>query len=137
MQQAVNAAQVNEDTEVGDVLDGTFEYLVDFEVAEELLAHFAQAFFLEHLVADDDVFPQIVDLEDLEVHFGADDRIEVTDRADINLAAGQEGVHTTQVDHHTALDATDTATTDDAIGSVDILDTLPDAHEVCLALRER
>ncbi len=137
VQQTVHAAEVDEDAEVGDVLHRALEDVAHLERTEELLAHLAQALLLEHLVADDDVLPQVVDLEDAEVHLRADICIKVAHRAHIDLASGQEGIHAAEVDHHAALDTADAPPADDPVGGVNVLHAIPDPHEVRLALRQQ
>src|SRR5690606_1939342 len=77
VQQAVHAAEVDERTEVGDVLDHAFANLCLLQRIDDLLAHLG-AFLLQHDAArDHDVATQLVDLDDLEVHLLADERVEV------------------------------------------------------------
>ena len=64
VQQAVDAAEVDERAEVGDVLDGALADLPDLDLLEELLLLLLAGDLDELAAADDDVAPALVDLED-------------------------------------------------------------------------
>ena len=67
VQQAVESAQVDERTEVGDVLDLAFAHLPDQELPDQRLA-FCLALGLEnHAARHDDVPAALVELDDLEL----------------------------------------------------------------------
>src|SRR5262249_4106065 len=102
VQQAVDAAEVHEGAELGDVLDDALADLADLDLLEELLLHL-RALILEQLAAaDDDVAAGLVDLEDLALDRLVDVVGDVRRSADVNLAGGQEDVHT-NVDEQPAL----------------------------------
>ena len=64
VQQAVDAAQVDEGAEVGDVLDGALADLADVDLLEQLLLLRLARDLDQLAAADDDVAPALVDLED-------------------------------------------------------------------------
>ncbi len=86
MQQAVDAAEVDERTVVGDVLDHAFDHLAFFEVLHDLRALLGARLFKHGAARHDDVAAAAIHLEDLEglrvVHEGRD----VADRTDVDLA---------------------------------------------------
>jgi hypothetical protein len=104
MQQAVNAAEVDERTVVGDILDDAFDNLAFFEVLHDFRTLFGAA-FLEHGTArHHDVAAAAIHLEYLEGLRVVHQRGDIADRADIDLAARQEGHGAVEVDGEAALD---------------------------------
>ena len=65
VQQAVDAAQVDEGAELGDVLDDALADLARLDLGEQLLLHLLALVFEQLAAADDDVAAGLVDLEDL------------------------------------------------------------------------
>ena len=105
VQQAVDAAEIDERAVVGDVLDHAFEDLAFLEAGDQLGALLGAA-LLEHGAArDDDVAARAVHLEDLERLRRAHQRADVAHRADVDLAAGQERDGAVEIDGEAALDA--------------------------------
>src|SRR5690606_37074617 len=115
VEQPVHAAEVDEDAEVDDVLDLALEHLPDLHRVEDLGALRLEVLLDERLVADDDVPVGRVDLDDLEFHRLAEVRIEVADRADVDLGAGQERLGAEEVHDHAALDPADDGPLEDAL----------------------
>jgi hypothetical protein len=105
VQQAVDAAQVNERTVVGDVLDDAVADFTLLQLADQLGALFGAGFFQDGATRDDDVAARAVHLEDLEGLFLAHQRADVADRTDVDLRTRQEGRGAAQVDGEAALDA--------------------------------
>src|SRR3546814_1056468 len=102
---AVDAAQVNERTVIGDVLDDAFDHLALGEALDQARTLLG-AGFLEHRAArDDDVAALAVHLQDLERLRHVHQRGHIAHRADIDLAAGQEGDGAVEVEGEAALDA--------------------------------
>ena len=107
MQQAVNAAQINERTVIGDVLDDAFQHLTFLEVLDEFLTLFG-AGFLEHGAArDDDIAATLVHLQDLERLGHVHQRGDIAHGTDIDLGTGKEGDGAVEIDREAALDATE------------------------------
>src|SRR5690606_4692344 len=129
VEEAVDAAEVDEDAEVDDVLDGPLEHLADLERVEDLLPLLHEVLLDQRLVADDDVAVGRVDLDDLELHRLVEVRVEVAHRPDVHLGAGEEGLGPEEVHDHAALDAADDGALEDAAGLERLLD-LPPAPEV-------
>src|SRR6202165_4051267 len=91
MQQAVDAAEIDERTVIGDVLDHAVDDLAFFEILHQFLALFGTG-LLEHRAARyHDVAAAAIHLEDLERLRIVHQRRYVADRADIDLRARQEG----------------------------------------------
>ncbi len=103
MEEAVDAVEVDEGTEVGDVLDDADDFVANLDAGEEGLTLLG-AFGLDDLAAaEDDVLTVVVDLDDLEVVGVADELLEVFRRDDVDLGGGKEGFHA-DVDGKTAFD---------------------------------
>ena len=104
VQQAVDAAQIDEGAVIGDVLDHAGEDLAFLEAGDQFRALLGAA-FLEHGAArHDDVAARAVHLEDLERLRRAHQRGDVAHRADIDLAARQERDGAVEIDGEAALD---------------------------------
>ena len=104
VQQAVDAAQIDEGAVIGDVLDHAGEDLPFLQRGDQLRARLGAA-LLEHGAArDDDVAARAVHLEDLERLRRAQERRDVAHRADIDLAARQERDGAVEIDGEAALD---------------------------------
>ena len=103
VQQAVDAVEVDEGAEVGDVLDRALADVARGHLGEELLAALG-AFLLDQFAAgQDDVLPLLVDLDDLEIVGVADVLGEVLRGEDVDLRGGQEGLDA-DVDQQAAFD---------------------------------
>ncbi len=136
MQQAIHSTQVDECTEIGDVLDGTFADLIFREVGEYFLAHLGPFLLKDHAPAHHDIAPVLVYLDDLEADCPFDKLIEISDLPQCNLRSRQEGGNTHQIDHQSAFDAPVRTTYDDLAGIVGVLDLVPDLHKVGLRLAQ-
>src|SRR5690348_5090459 len=136
VEQAVDATEVDERTEVGDVLDDAFAHLILLKLLHELLT-FARALVLQdHAARDDDVATALVELDDLELELLAEQLVDVRDATERDLGAGEEGVDAHEVDDHAALDLLDERAFHRLLVLVGETDALPHAHEVRLLLRE-
>ena len=103
VEQAVHAAEVDEDAEVGDVLDHALDDVADLDGLEELLALLG-ALGLDDLTAgEDDVLPLVVDFDDFEFVDLAEVFVEIFRRDDVDLGAGEESFDA-DVDHEAAFD---------------------------------
>ena len=101
--QAVDAAQVDEGAELGDVLDDALADLARLDLGEQLLLHLLALVLDQLAAADDDVAAGLVDLEDLALDGLADVVADVGRPADVDLAGRQEDVDA-DVDQQAALD---------------------------------
>ena len=104
VQQAVDAAEVDEGAVLGDVLDDAVDDLALFEVRDELGALLGPA-LLEHGAArHDDVAAPAVHLEDLERLRHAHERRHVAHRPHVDLASAAGSHGAVEVDGEAALD---------------------------------
>ena len=103
--QTVYAAQVDEYTIRGDVLNGSFENLTLLQLRDDFLLLLFQFSLDESLVADNNVLVFLIDLDNLELHCLAHENIVVTDGLNVNLRAGEECFDTEYIYNHTTLSA--------------------------------
>jgi hypothetical protein len=125
VQQAVDAAQVNERTVVGDVLDDAFADFTLLQLRHQFGALLGAGFFQDGATRDDDVAARTVHLEDGEGLFLAHERADVAHRADVDLRTRQERRGAAQVDGEAALDATDDGAEHGFVLGVDAFQTGP------------
>src|SRR5690606_3566933 len=104
VQQTVDAAQVDERTVIGDVLDDTLDHSAFAEGLEQLLALFAHAGFKHRATRQHNVVTLAVELDDLEFHGLALVGRGVLDRTQVDQRTGQEGADAVGHDGKTALD---------------------------------
>ncbi len=136
MQQAVHAAKVDKHAEVGNILDAAFENLAFFEIGQNLLALLFHAFFYQNTMRNHDVLAKLIDLDNLELHFLADQSVKIANGPDVDLRTRKKRVHAAKVDNNTALDSARARTHQGLVLVIGIENTLPGAHEIRLALGE-
>ncbi len=136
VEQAVDAAEIDECTEVGDVLDDALPHLILLELLHQLLALAGTLVLEDHAARDDDVAAALVELDDLELELLAEQLVDVRHATERDLRAGEERVDAHEVDDHTALDLLDERAFDRLIVLVRDADALPHAHEVGFLLRQ-
>ncbi len=132
----VDAAEIDERAEVGDVLDHALPHLILLELLHQLLALAGALGLEDHSARDDDVAAALVQLDDLELVLLSEQLIDVGHAAQRDLRARQERVDAHEVHDHAALDLLDQRAFDGLVGLVGDADALPHAHEVGLLLRE-
>ena len=131
VQEAVDAAEIDERAVVGEVLDRAVDDLAFGEVGDDLVALLGPA-LLEHGAAgDDDVAAAPVHLQDLERLRHVHQRRDVAHRADVDLAARQEGDGPVEIDGEAALDLVE----DDAFDLLVLLERLLELDPALLAPR--
>ena len=135
VQQAVDAAQVDERAVVGDVLDDALEDLALGERLERVLLLLGVLFFEQRLARQHDVAALLVHLDDAHAQFLAAQRVEVAHGTHVDLRSGQERAHA-DVDGEPALDALDDAADDDLALGVGLLDLVPNLHLLGFFARE-
>ena len=135
VQQAVDAAEIDERAVVGDVLDGALEHLAFGERVQRVLLLLRVFFLEENLAGEHDVAALLVDLDDAHPQFLAAQRVEIADRTHVDLRAGKEGADA-DVDRQTTLDALDDAADDDLALGVGLLDLVPNLHLLGFFARE-
>src|SRR5215212_9416897 len=111
VEQAVDAAKIDERTVVGDVLDDAAEDLAFGERVERVLLLLGVLLFEKHLAGEHDIAALLVDLDDAHPEFLAAQRVEVPDRTDVNLRAGEERANA-DIDGQASLDPLDDAADD-------------------------
>src|SRR5215203_727827 len=131
MQQAVDAAEINERTVIGDVLDKAVDHLTFFEVLHQLLALLGAGLFENRAARHHDVAAAAIHLEDLERLRIVHQRSEVADRADVDLRARKEGDRAVEVDGEAALDLVE----DDAVNLLVVVEGLLELAPAFLAAR--
>ena len=129
--QAVDAAEINERTVIGDVLDHAVDHLTLFEVLHQLLALLGAGLFQNRAARHHDVAAAAIHLEDLERLRVVHQRGDVADRTDVDLRARQEGDSTVEVDGKAALDLVE----DDAVDLFVVLERLLELAPAFLAAR--
>ena len=135
VQQAVDAAEIDERAVVGDVLDDALEHLALGERLERVLLLLGVLLFEERLAREHDVAALLVDLDDAHAQFLAAQRVEVADGTHVDLRAGQERADA-DVDGEPALDPLDDAADDDLALGIGLLDLVPDLHLLGFFARE-
>src|SRR5579864_5242598 len=131
VQQAVDAAEIDEGAVVGDVLDHAVDDLALFEVLHQLLALLGAGFFQHGAARHDDVAAAAVHFQDLERLLVVHQRRHVADRPDIDLRARQEGHRTVEIDGEAALDLVEA----DALDLFVVLERLLELAPAFLAAR--
>src|SRR4029077_19472133 len=131
MEQAVDAAQVDERTVVGDVLHHAVDDLTFLEVLHQLLALFGARLFQHGAARDHDIAAPAIHFENLERLRHVHQRGHVADRSDVDLAARQERHGTVEIDGEAALDLIE----DDAVDLLVALERFLQAAPAFLAAR--
>ena len=131
VQQAVDAAQVDEGAVVGDVLDEAVDDLALLEAGDDVGALLGARLFQHGAARDDDVAAAAIHLEDLERLRLMHQRADVAHRADVDLRAGKERHGAVEIDGEAALDLVE----DDARDLLVLLEHLLEARPALLAAR--
>ncbi len=135
VQQAVDAAEVDEHAVVGDVLDRALEPRSLLQPLQRLGLLLHQLRLEHRLARQHDVVAPAVQADDLELQLLAAQGLEVLDRLDVDERSRQEGAQA-DVHRQTALDAVGDAALDDAAILVGPLHLGPAAHALGLLIRE-
>src|SRR5690606_12683235 len=104
VQQTVDAAEIDERTVVGDVLDEAVDDLAFLEAGDDVGTLLGPRLFEHGAARHDDVAAAAIHLQDLERLRLMHQRADVANRADIDLAAGQERHRAVEIDGEAALD---------------------------------
>ena len=104
VQQAVDAAEIDERAVVGDVLDHAVDDLALVEPRDDVGALLGARLLQHRAARDDDVAAAAVHLQDLERLRLMHQRADVAHRADVDLAARQERHGAVEIDGEAALD---------------------------------
>ena len=136
VQQAVEAAEIDERAVLGEVLDDSGEDRAFFQVLERLGALLVLLAFEQVLARDDDVAALLVQLDDRDFDGLALHAVQIADGAQVNLRAGQKRVRAENVDGQAALDAVDDDGLDRLLLVVRLLDFFPGVNALRLLVRE-
>ena len=131
--ETVNAAQVDESTEVDDGRDDAGADLALLQVREEGLTDLALSLLEPGAAREHNVVAVLVEFDDLRFELFADIRQEIADATHLDKGGGQEAAKT-DVDDQAALDDLDDGAGDDAILFLDLLDRAPCALVLCALL---
>src|SRR3984893_2310719 len=131
VQEAVDAAEVDERTVIGDVLDDTVDDLTLFEVLHQFLALLGAGLFQHGTARHHDVAAPAIHFQDLERLRIVHQRGDVADRADIDLRTRQEGYRAVEIDGEAALDLVE----DDAVHLLVVVERLLELAPAFLAAR--
>ena len=101
MKKTVEAADVDEHAEIGDVLHLAVDNLADLELVELLGPRLLATLLKQVLARHDHILALVVDLHDQELALETDKRILVTDGTDIHERGREERFHA-DIDHETA-----------------------------------
>src|SRR5690606_14136852 len=104
VQEAIDAAQVNEGTVIGDVLDHAVDHLALFELLDDFRTLFGARFLENGAARHDDIAAALVHLENLEGLRHVHERRDIADRANIDLRTRQEGHGAFEIDGEATLD---------------------------------
>ena len=104
VQQAIDAAEIDERAVLGDVLDDAVDHLAFGEALHQLGALLGERILQHRAAGDDDVAAPLVHLQDAEGLRRIHQRADVAHRADVHLAARQEGHGAVEIDGEAALD---------------------------------
>ena len=125
VKQAVESTQIDERTEVGDVLDHTLPDLPDQELLDQGLALLLALPLQDDAPGDDDVPAALVELDDLELEGLPKEVVDVRHPAQRDLRAGQKRVDTHDVHRDPTLDLPRQHALDRLIGLMGLPNLLP------------
>ena len=133
---AIDAAEVDERTVVGEVFDRAGEDNALFEVLESGGTLGVLLFFEDLFAADNHVAALLVELDDADFNLGAEVAIEIADRAHLKLRTGQERLEA-NVDRETALDAADDGAHHRGLVVGCLLDDVPNAQALSFVVGDK
>src|SRR4051812_18673140 len=136
VQQAVDAAEVDERTVIGDVLDYAVDHLTLFEVLHQFLALLGAGLFENRTARHHDVAAAAIHLQNLERLRIVHQRCDVADRADVDLRTRQEGDRAVEVDGEAALDLVEDDAVDLLVVVEGLLELAPAFLAACLVARQ-
>ena len=136
VQQAVDAAQVDERAVVGEVLDHALDDRAFLQLVEQFGALGAVFLLDDRAARHHDVVALLVELDDLEFERLALEVARVAHRAHVDERTGQERAHEIDLDGEAALDATVDEAGDDLALLERGLEALPGAGALGLLARE-
>ena len=135
VEQAIHAIEIDECTEVSQVLDAARDHVADLHAFEELLALLAPLLLDQFAPAENDVLPVVVDLDNLEIVGVADELLQIFRRNDVDLRSRQERFDA-DVHHQAAFDDRLHLAFDQPVAREDARDLVPILTIGGLLLRE-
>src|SRR5581483_976494 len=136
VEQAVDAAEIDERAVLDQVLDHALEHHAFLQVLQERVA-LGAVFGLEHLTArDHDVVAELVELDDLELERLAFEIRRVAHRTHVDERARKERAHGADIDREAALDLAGDDAGDDLALLERLLQAVPGADALGFLLRE-
>ena len=136
VQQAVDAAEVDERAVVGDVLDDAVDDLALFEVLHQFLTLLGAGLFEHGAARHDDVAAAAIHLQDLERLRDVHQRRDVADRPDVDLRARQERHGAFEIDGEAALDLVEDDAGDLLVGLERLFELAPAFFAARLVARQ-
>ena len=88
VEQAIDPAEIDECTEVGDVLDHAFADLILLQLLHQLLALACPLLLEDHSARDDDIPAALIELDDLEVEGLTEEFVDVGNATQRDLRSG-------------------------------------------------
>src|SRR5687768_15951197 len=135
VQQAVDAAEIDERAVVGDVLDHAAQHLAFGQRFERRLLLLGILLFKEHLAREHDVAALLVDLDHAHAELLPLQRVEIAHRSNVDLAARQKRADA-NVHREAALDPFHDAADHDFAFGKGALDLVPNLHLLGLLARQ-
>ncbi len=136
MNETVHTTEVDEYAVVGDVLNGTLEYLTLLELADDLSLLSLEFSLDKCFVRNNDVAELRIQFNDLELHGLAYEDVVVTNRLHVDLAAREECFHTEYVHDHAAFRTPFDVTGNDLTCVVSLVNAVPSFSSTCLIVRK-
>ena len=136
VEQSIYTAQINEGSEVGDVLHHATSNLAHLQLRQDLFPPAFALLLQYHPPGHHDIAAAFVQFDDLERKNLADELIEVLHLTDVNLRTRQKRLHPHQIYDNAALDPSGQASFDHLAPFVRLPDPIPNPHEIGLLLGE-
>jgi hypothetical protein len=136
VQEAVNAAEVDERAVVGQVLDRALDDVAFLQVVQQLRALGAVFLFDDRATRDHDVVAALVEFDDLELELLALEVARVAHRAHVHKRSGQERADVVELHGKPALDAAVDHALDDLALGEGLFEAGPGARALRLLARQ-
>ena len=127
MQQAVNAAQIDERAVVGEVLDCAGQHGLFMQVLQRLVALGGNLLFQDGLARNHDVAALLVELDDPYFDFLSLQRVQVAHRMHVDLRTWHEGFHA-YIHRDSALHPLHDLAFDRLLRVIGLIDLLPNSY---------
>src|SRR2546428_3518428 len=128
MKETIHAAQINERTVVGKILDLALNDYVFFDLIESLTLLAGIAFFQQRLSRQYNVRPLSIEFDYSRLNFASPQRIQIPDWPHIDLRPRQERANAIDVDADAALDSLHNSTFDGRTFLIGLFQVVPGAE---------